>query len=135
MTKPLPQHDRICSVYSVNHAAQIHIQNAIPVFKLIQPGFTCDADASIIENVVQPLVARKSVLDQSLHSRMIGHIKISGSRLSTAPAYLVSDVRCQIELSVGEYDISPPTRKSLTDCSSDAGSTTCNNADRSIEGS
>ena len=74
MAKSLLEHDRVGGLHAVDHPAQIHIQNAIPIIEFVQPRFTADADSSVVKDVVEAFFAKKRALNETIHCQEVSDI-------------------------------------------------------------
>ena len=54
MAGVLPDHDRVNRLDAVDHTAQVHLENVVPVIERVGVDLTANPDAGIVEQVVDP---------------------------------------------------------------------------------
>lgn len=87
MAESLPGHDRVGGERAVDDPEQVHAEYPAPVLAGQVAGIAPDADAGVVEQVVQPAVAGGGFLDRLPDGVFAGHVDLA--RLS--PAALADD--------------------------------------------
>ena len=80
MTVPLPHHDRVRRQHAVHYSANVDVDDAIVVRDRQLVRLAADTDAGIVEDVVEPAVLFRRVLDQRTHRVRIAHVECRPSR-------------------------------------------------------
>src|SRR5262249_23040708 len=101
MTEALPNHDLISGRGAINHAHQVDVNDAPPVFQLQILHFTADADSSVVEDEIEPPMFCNRFIYQSLHLFGIADIKGNGFGSAAALFDLIGDTARALTVEVG----------------------------------
>ena len=77
----LPQHQRIGGRDAVHDAADVDVDDRVPLVQRQQFGVTAPTDARVVEHQVEPAGTADHLVDHRLHGRRIGDIEACGARL------------------------------------------------------
>jgi hypothetical protein len=109
-------------LHAVDDAAQVHVQNAIPILQLIVPDFARNADACVVEDVIQAALALERVLNQTVGRGEVDDVKELGGCLAAVLPDAGSDFLGQLDLPVSEHDPRSPSGQRFTQRPANTGS-------------
>ena len=82
---PLPDHQRVGCRDAVNHPLEIHIDDPLPVLWEHVPGLPPQPDAGVVEEIVEPSVFRKGLLDELVDILFHGDVQPGRDGLAARP--------------------------------------------------
>ena len=82
VAEALADHHRVGGLHAVGDAPQVDVEDRIPVLALVVLDLSADADARVVEQVVQAAVPRHRCVDQTSNRVRIDNVNTRGHRLA-----------------------------------------------------
>jgi hypothetical protein len=120
VSESLAQHQGIRGLHAVGHPVDVYVIDAMPIRDLVVPNLAQDADASVVEHVVQALVSFGRRLDKPIYRLELGNIQFGRGRFPTACPDAGRDFMCGFNLHVGKDDCRPPSSQFFTQRAADS---------------
>jgi hypothetical protein len=134
VAESLAEHDRIGGLDPVDDAPKVDVKNPIPIVHLVVPRLTRDANACVIEQVIQTPMTAHDGFDHPVYCGAIRDIDFGDRRLSGPRADGAGDSLGAFGLQVGDHDLRPTPGQSCAQSLAYSGGTAGDNRDCAIEG-
>src|SRR6185503_6885547 len=96
---------RVSRVHAVDHASQVHVDDAIPGVERVVENLPAGPDAGVVEHVVETAMRGARLADERGHRGEVGDVDVRRRRVESASADLLDDQARGIVLDVGGYDM------------------------------
>jgi Domain of unknown function (DUF222) len=101
----LSDHDRIDRLDAVDHTAQVHVEDVVPVIERVGVDFTANPDAGVVEQVVDPPGLLHRLGDGALKRWVAAHIEFDRVRLSGTTVEALRQLLRRADLTIGDPDL------------------------------
>jgi hypothetical protein len=114
---------------AVHHAAQVHVEDVVPVIERVRVDLTDDPNAGIVEQIVDPSRLLHRLGDRLLERRVAAHIQLDRVRLSATAAEALRQLLRWTDLTIGDPDLGALVDQLRGQRGADAGRTAGNERD------
>jgi hypothetical protein len=120
---PLLDHPRVGGEDPVDHAAKVHVDDAIPVRQRHLVGRAADRETRIVEEEIYGAIACGCLIDQFAHGVEVTNIDPPAfhlGRVSPCSGNPVGGAHCSLAIAVGQHDPGAVGNQLGCECPADA---------------
>ena len=104
----------------MHHAAQVHVEDIVPIVERVRVDLTGDPDAGIVEQIVEPPRFLHRLRHGTFERGGVAHIEFDRMHLGAAIAKALRQFLCPADLTIGDPDLRAAIRQLRTERGSDA---------------